>query len=427
MVRGTFWDLFRVAPLCQNKKKSKKRNRDKNRRKAIARADIMAECGVQALPDELLARLMRTLTCSDRILSCASVSKRWRAVALDDRSVGRRPCLARDVYAECKAETLGRRAGRLVHPVGRPHMAAHVGHLDCVVDVCRAEGGHRVDLGTCLAALVRGHADVLAWAMGRRRWAFWNAAVYVTLQRAIWRDHADALDVALARCPEGEREAVRRALLWQILEVGRPACARVAEAHGWPLPVASCRIAARCGNVVMLDYARERGCPWVFCPDTHGNHVIRTLDCDSVMESTDCRIEWDFIVWDDRVGVIEYGLRNGWTPTQNHILEAIRASSWDTIALLQEASACPWDADMARAMASWGRMDVLHEAREHGCPWDERACEAAVTQGYDRILAYLHENGCPWDWQACLSVALDSECRAYLYDHKGPCDHRCVQ
>ncbi|GBF96372.1 hypothetical protein Rsub_09171 [Raphidocelis subcapitata] len=73
------------------------------------------------------------------------------------------------------------------------------------------------------------------------------------------------------------------------------------------------------------------------------------------------------------------------------------------------ALGCPWDKQICRAAADWGRLAVLQWARaqQPPCPWDERTCEAAAKRGHLAVLQWAHaqQPPCPWDRRTCEAAA----------------------
>ena len=58
---------------------------------------------------------------------------------------------------------------------------------------------------------------------------------------------------------------------------------------------------------------------------------------------------------------------------------------------------CPWDGETCARAAQNGHLECLKYAHENGCPWDERTCRSAAKYGHLECLEYARENGCPLD------------------------------
>ena len=100
--------------------------------------------------------------------------------------------------------------------------------------------------------------------------------------------------------------------------------------------------AAMNGNLEVLNWAREKGCPW---------------------DKNVCN----------------------WATSGRHleVLQWLRAND------------CPWDEETCLAAAMNGHLEVLQWARENGCPWDESTCELAASGGHLEVLQWARANGCP--------------------------------
>ncbi len=85
---------------------------------------------------------------------------------------------------------------------------------------------------------------------------------------------------------------------------------------------------------------------------------------------------------------------------------------------------CPWDEETCWRAAKKGQLECLKYAHENGCPWDEETCSQAAKNGHLECLKYAHENGCPWDEKTCSKAARHGhcECLDYARDHGCPWD-----
>ena len=85
---------------------------------------------------------------------------------------------------------------------------------------------------------------------------------------------------------------------------------------------------------------------------------------------------------------------------------------------------CPWDSETCSDAASYGHLNCLTYAHEHGCPWDEWTCACASSAGHLDCLAYTHEHGCPWDERTCYYAGMNGylNCLKYAHEHGCPWD-----
>ena len=128
------------------------------------------------------------------------------------------------------------------------------------------------------------------------------------------------------------------------------------------------------GNVELLEFLHEKGCPW-----------------------------------DDY-----WTCRNA---AENGHLECLKYA---------HEKGCPWDERTCTRAANYGRLECLKYAHENGCPWDWRTCCCAASNGQLECLKYAHENGCPWDGETCWRAAEHGhlECLRYAYDNGCPGSER---
>ena len=103
-----------------------------------------------------------------------------------------------------------------------------------------------------------------------------------------------------------------------------------------------CARMARNGNVELLKFLQEKGCPWDE-GTCRGAAFAGNLEC------------------------LKYAREKG----------------------------CPWDEKTCAGAAEGGHLGILKYLRENGCPWDEDTCSSAAKNGHLEFLKYAHENGCP--------------------------------
>ena len=113
-----------------------------------------------------------------------------------------------------------------------------------------------------------------------------------------------------------------------------------------------CAEMARKGNLELLQFLHEKGCPWdedtVLCAAYNGH-----LEC------------------------LKYAHEKG----------------------------CPWDEETCANAANYSHLECLQYAHEKGCPWDEYTCSNAAFNGHLKCLKYAREKGCPWDKYTCRHAA----------------------
>ena len=116
-------------------------------------------------------------------------------------------------------------------------------------------------------------------------------------------------------------------------------------------PDSLCCEAATKGNLEMLKWARENGCPW---------------------DGRTCVVA----AFHGHLEMLKWARENG----------------------------CPWDECTCAVAAQNGHLEMLKWARENGCPWDVLTCTYAAGNGHLEVLKWARENGCPWDfWTSSLA------------------------
>jgi hypothetical protein len=66
---------------------------------------------------------------------------------------------------------------------------------------------------------------------------------------------------------------------------------------------------------------------------------------------------------------------------------------------------CPWDAKTCENAAKNGHLNVVIWCHQNGCPWDENTCASAAENGHLDIIQWCRENGCPWNSDTCYCAA----------------------
>lgn len=90
---------------------------------------------------------------------------------------------------------------------------------------------------------------------------------------------------------------------------------------------------------------------------------------------------------------------------------------------------CPWNEFTCRCAAEMGHLSCLKYAHQQGCPWDARTCHAAARGGHLCCLKYAHERGCPWNALTVLEAAHGSyfDCVTYACKHGCPVDGDLIE
>lgn len=144
-----------------------------------------------------------------------------------------------------------------------------------------------------------------------------------------------------------------------------------ARENGCPWDEATTAFASRKGHLEVLKWARENGCPWdeSVCIDAaHEGHLE----------------------------VLKWARENGCPWNENVCINAARGDQLEVLKWARE-NGCPWNDEVCATAATNGNLDMLKWARENGCPWDEWTCIFAYKYGHLEVLEWARKNGCPWD------------------------------
>lgn len=351
-----------IQPIQRLQNKGARGHDEKNGRKkgqhrhefSVYMAVATATASMDNLPPELVEMVLRFACGLDRV-SCARVSRLWRAVINRTPSPGivgtwerrERAMLSMEAAAASGHAALiaWARGEGCPWDARAPRAALAAGHRDLF---CRLVGlGCPWEVAGCLkAAGVRGDADAIAWITARSDPIDrGHGAVLAPIARA---GHLDALVLAEAHCRLAcddwcafyDLESADRAVF-----SGRArACRCATEAM---------RKAAAGGHVQIMEWLWDRGyaCGSAACvAAARGGHI-------------------GALEWMTTRGVLSLG-------------EALCAAAADR-----------------------GRMAVLAWLHAAGCPWDDRVCLYAAARGHRDIVEWATARGCPWHPQATATAA----------------------
>jgi hypothetical protein len=133
-------------------------------------------------------------------------------------------------------------------------------------------------------------------------------------------------------------------------------------------PSILCCIAAREGNLTVLNYLRSIQCPWGY------------WTCASAAEN-------------GHLDVIKWCRQNGCPWDSRTCENAAENGHLDVIQWCHE-NGCPWESPTSEYGAANGHIDVFKWCRQNGCPWDKSTCEALESEGHYDVLQWSFENGC---------------------------------
>lgn len=402
------------------------------------------------LPNEVVARMLGELSCTDQRLRASLVCHRWHDIL-------RGPLCAR--AAACFVPAGDAREGLL--------RAVRCGHIDCVARLCaRGAPWDR----TLYEEIVQKDDDAVLRVLGIRENVL-NIASVVGLCAQYASAHCLAYTLAQYqqihngstlslwwRC--GDADPVKHAACWETV---RAAGHRIA-----PLPAAT--IAAASGHVQCLRLAlnatratgaalavTQKAAAWVMGATLEATQAVAAsladLDCLRLLcEMGADRMTCDVAAARGRVDALcimrEYGI--AWSATT--CAAAAANNHLDCLRYAHE-NGCPWDKATCLAAIENGSLDCLRYACANGCAWSRRAIAMAINNGRtarDRIeylrclcecdpscgaaacqeaaasgaldcLRYAHESGFHWDEATCAKAAKYDEVECLAYAHENGC------
>jgi len=189
-------------------------------------------------------------------------------------------------------------------------------------------------------------------------------------------------------CSVAAREGQLRILQWL-------------RARECPWDKRTCRAAARNGHLQLLKWAREEGCPWDYltCSGAaYGGHL------QLLMWAREQGCPWD-----------------GGSCSR----AAAAGGHLETLKWLKEEE-CPLDKWTCYEAAEGGNLVVLMWLREEGCLLDEWSCRGAAESGHLEVLKWLREVGCPWDESTCEEAARFGDLEGNLEVLKWAIENGCL-
>lgn len=185
-------------------------------------------------------------------------------------------------------------------------------------------------------------------------------------------------------------------------------------------------------NTEVFKYLYEMGCPW-----ETGNitEVVNSENLETVKylyETSPGLFDVDVFgqaIYTGNMEMITYLLEAGCPWKAPTSCEAAAFSNQLDLLKYLHDNGCPWNENSCTSAACNNNIDVLRYLREEGCPWDESACVGAASYGFLETLIYLHDNGCPWDDESTLyaSIEVNYPIFKYLLDNDCPIHEDCIR
>jgi hypothetical protein len=153
--------------------------------------------------------------------------------------------------------------------------------------------------------------------------------------------------------------------------------------------------ASKAGNLPMLRYLHEEGCPWHHdtCGVAAASGDLEQLKWlhEHGAELNDATAK--LAVSGGAVPVFEWLQQQG-VEFDERIIEAAAAGGHTQLCSWLRQNGCPWSAEACYAAAQHSQFETLRWLHEHGCVWDvQQASATAVTCGRNKVLGFLQELG----------------------------------
>lgn len=161
--------------------------------------------------------------------------------------------------------------------------------------------------------------------------------------------------------------------LWDMLQ-------RLYDTHSLPLNEGCFASAAREGDVKILQWLRDVGCPW------------------------DCRV-CQHAACHDSVSVLQWAVDHGASWDASCFAMAAQCGNFEVLTYCLDRE-CPMDVTAQHGAAAKGRIDVLEWLRERGLFISTvvQTCAEAASGGHLPTLQWLREQGAMWDEDTCFAA-----------------------
>lgn len=102
--------------------------------------------------------------------------------------------------------------------------------------------------------------------------------------------------------------------------------------------------------------------------------------------------------WHGQLHILKW-LREQGCPWSNAVTHASVSRGHLHVLKWASEQGCPWYERLYENAARTGNLDLLKCLRDQGCPWDifDFTCDIASAYGYLGILKWAIQHGCPWD------------------------------
>jgi hypothetical protein len=207
-----------------------------------------------------------------------------------------------------------------------------------------------------------------------------------------------------------------------VAKYGNLGMMKYAHEKGCPWHVETTKWAANNGHLECLNYAHENGCPWN-ASTTVAAAKNGHLECLKYTHENGC--PWDSNTTDravinGRLECLKYSHENGCPLNVYTTMYAAINGHLECLKYARE-NGCRWDESTTRWSAKNGHLECLKYAHENGCPWNESVIMWSAENGHLDCLKYAHENGCHWDGHTSSCAASNGHLECLKYIHENGC------
>jgi len=227
-------------------------------------------------------------------------------------------------------------------------------------------------------------------------------------------------------------------------------CVRVAVEHGGAVGGHALQLAAKQGNLAIVQYIYSQGITWDLCDTNIAEAVAELghLDCLKFALDNGCEASEKILDFAGTLPCLEYLYNRGhrWTECSSaeaagkgiHMLKFAHehgcvltdmtyyfcfahADCMECITYACEHG-CPWSTNSLQRAVECDCLEAVQYMHTHGCEVSPEAVDNAVKNQRDTILAFFMEHNVPFSHEACVSAARLGRIDLLRY----ACEHACA-
>ena len=188
------------------------------------------------------------------------------------------------------------------------------------------------------------------------------------------------------------------------------------------LTVECCMIAAKAGDLEVLQQLHELRCPWdvTCCTEAAAQGHLHCLTY-----AHEQGAPWDAgtcaaAAKNKHIECLTYLIENS-CPADGAVSRAAIANCDLEMLIFAHENLLPWEDDMCMLAAHAGSLPCLKYLHEAGCDLTSETCAAAATRYDYECLRCAHDNGAPWTVSTTIAAAKIGELTRFKYVHQNGC------